>query len=206
LIDRPDSEQAAFRIGGLAVERSHSDFYPLLVANAVLGAGTGSRLFLNVREKKGYAYDVFSTMSALKMAGTFFAGADTRNEVTAAAVREILDELDRLSREPVGHDEIESAKSFLTGNFSLSLSTQTSLAERIVASRMLGLGPDYLESHRSRVEAVTAEEVLAAVRKYASGKHAAIVVVGDAARLKPELSKIAPVIVLGARAAKKRAA
>jgi predicted Zn-dependent peptidase len=206
LIDRPDSEQATFRIGGLAVERSHPDFYPLLVANAVLGAGTGSRLFLNVREKKGYAYDVFSTMSALKVAGTFFAGADTRNEVTAAAVKEILGELDRLSRQPVGPDEIENAKSFLTGNFSLSLSTQTSLAERIVASRMLGLGGDYLESHRSRVEAVTAEQVLAAARKYASGEHAAIVVVGDAARLKPELSKIAPVIVIGARAARRRAA
>jgi predicted Zn-dependent peptidase len=178
----------------------------LLVANAVLGAGTGSRLFLNVRGKKGYAYDVFSTMSALKVAGTFFAGADTRNEVTAAAVKEILGELDRLSRQPVGPDEIENAKSFLTGNFSLSLSTQTSLAERIVASRMLGLGGDYLESHRSRVEAVTAEQVLAAARKYASGEHAAIVVVGDAARLKPELSKIAPVIVIGARAARRRAA
>ncbi len=206
LINRPGSEQATFRIGGLAVDRSHADFYPLLVANAVLGAGAGSRLFLNVREKKGYAYDVFSAVSALKVAGSFFAGADTRNEVTVAAVKEILGELDRLSRQRVEGGELESAKNFLTGNFSLSLSTQTSLADRIVAARMLGIGIDYLESYSSRVEAVTAEQVLAVTRKYASGEHAAIVVVGDAAKLRRELSKIARVIVIGSRPMAKKAA
>src|SRR5262249_1562890 len=65
LIDRPGSEQADFRIGGLAVKRSEPDYFPLLVANAILGAGTSSRLFLNIRERKGYAYDVYSSVSAL---------------------------------------------------------------------------------------------------------------------------------------------
>jgi zinc protease len=191
LIDRPGSEQADFRIGGLAITRSNPDYFPLIVANAILGADrTGSRLFLNMREQKGYTYDVFSVVSARKQGGTFFAGSETRNEVTLAAIREMLAEFDRMRNERVADEELQSAKNYLNGNFSLGLSTQGGVADRMIQTYMLGLGRDYLQSYRARIEAVTAEQVQQVARKYMLSDHAAIVIVADAAKLSKELSPL----------------
>jgi zinc protease len=198
LIDRPGSAQADFRIGGLAVRRSDADYFPLLVANAVLGAGTNSRLFLNIREEKGFAYDVFSSVDALKKAGTFFAAAESRTEVTVAAIREMLAELDKLRAVKVGPDELQSAKNYLNGLFSLSLSTQGSVAERSLQTHMLALGRDYLEAYRARIEAVTAEQVQQAARKYMRTDRVTIVVVGDAAKLKREVASLGSVSEISA--------
>lgn len=196
LVNRPGSEQADFRIGRLAVRRSHPDFFPLLVANAILGAGTGSRLFLNIRERKGYAYDVYSSVGALREGGTFVAGAQTRTEVTAQAIKEMLAEFDRLATVKVGREELQSAKNYLNGLFSLSLSAQGGVAERIMQTHMLALGRDYLEAYRSRVEAVTAEQVQEAARKYIADDHSAIVVVGDATKLARVLRVLGPIEML----------
>jgi len=195
LIDRPGSDQADIRIGSLAVRRASPDFTPLLVANAILGAGTSSRLFLNVREKKGYAYDVSSSLAALKQYGTFFGATETRNEVCAQAITEILAEFDRMRNEKVAPDELQNAKNYIIGNFSLLLSTQAGLADQILRARLLGLDADFLETIRSRVDAVTADQVTAAARAYILTDHPAIVVVGDAARLKKSLESLAPVVV-----------
>ena len=196
LVNRPGSEQADFRIGALALKRSHSEYFSLLVANAVLGAGTGSRLFLNIREQKGYAYDVYSSVDALREAGTFFGGAETRNEITGRAIREMLAEFDRLGAVKVGPRELQSAKNYLNGLFSLSLSTQGGVAERIMQTHMLDLGRDYLEAYRSRIEAVTAEQVQQAARKLILTNRPLIVVVGDASKLAKDLRTIGPVEVL----------
>jgi zinc protease len=196
LVNRPGSEQADFRIGTLAVKRSSASYFPLLVANSILGAGTGSRLFLNIRERKGYAYDVYSSVGALREAGTFFGGAETRTEVTARAIKEMLAEFDRLGALKVGPRELQGAKNYLNGLFSLSLSTQGGVAERIMQTHMLDLGRDYLEAYRSKIEAVTAEQVQEAARKYMLSDRPAVVVVGDASKLARDLRTIGSVQVL----------
>jgi zinc protease len=199
LISRPGSDQADFRIGGLAVRRSDPDFFPLAVTNAILGAGSGSRLFMNVREQKGYAYDASSTIHSLKDAGTFFAGAETRTEVAVAAIKETISELDRLRNEKVTAEDLQSAKNFLNGQFSLSLSTQGGVAERLMSYKILGLGPDYLQNFRARVEGVSADQVQRVARKYARSDVTTIVVVGDASKLEKELKSLGSVEVLDAR-------
>lgn len=196
LVNRPGSEQADFRIGTLAVKRSNPEYFPLLVANSILGAGTGSRLFLNIRERKGYAYDVYSSVGGLRLAGTFYGGAETRTEVTARAIKEMLAEFDRLREVTVGPRELQGAKNYLNGLFSLSLSTQGGVAERIMQTRMFDLGRDYLEGYRTRIEAVTAEQVQEAARKYILSDRPTIVVVGDASKLAKDLRTIGPVEVL----------
>jgi zinc protease len=187
LIHRPGSEQADFRIGNLSIKRSHPDYFPLLVANAILGAGTGSRLFLNLRERKGYAYDVYSSVSGLRDAGAFHGGAQTRTEVTQSAIKEMLAEFRRLATIKVDSRELQSAKNYLNGLFSLSLSTQGGIAERIMQTYMLDLGRDYLGAYRSRIEAVTADQVQKAAQKYVLFNRPVIVVVGDASKLKKDL-------------------
>lgn len=193
LVDRPGSEQADFRIGALTVKRSSPDYFPLLVANSILGAGAGSRLFLNIRERKGYAYDVYSSVGALREAGSFYGGAETRTEAAARAIIEMLAEFTRLGAVKVGPSELQGAKNYLNGLFSLALSTQGGVAERIMQTHMLDLGRNYLEAYRSRIEAVTAEQVQEAARKYISSEHPVIVVVGDASKLVKDLRTIGPV-------------
>jgi zinc protease len=196
LIDRPGSEQADFRIGTLAVKRSDPAYFPLLVANSILGAGTGSRLFLNIRERKGYAYDVYSSVGGLRLGGSFYGGAQTRTEVTSRAITEMLAEFERLRMVKVGPQELQNAKNYLDGLFSLSLSAQGGVAERLVQEYMLDLPRDYLESYRSRIQSVTAEQVQEVARKYILTDRPVIVVVGDASKLGKDLRTIGPVQVL----------
>jgi predicted Zn-dependent peptidase len=196
LIDRPGSEQADFRVGNLAIARADADYFPLLVANAVLGGErTGSRLFMNIREQKGYTYDVYSAVSAQKRGGTFFGGSATRTEVTLPAIKEMLAEFDRLRNEEVAAQELQDAKNYLTGAFSISLSTQGGIADEVLQTYLLGLGADYLKNYRARIEAVTAGDVQRVARKYILTDRPVIVVVGDAAKLRKELSTLGPVAV-----------
>jgi len=196
LIDRPGSEQAEFRIGTLAVSRSDSAYFPLLVANAILGDGTSSRLFMNIRERKGYAYDVYSSVSGLRLGGSFYGGAETRTEVTSRAINEMLAEFSRLAEVKVGAEELQNAKNYLNGLFSLSLSAQGGIAERLVQEYMLDLPKDYLESYRARIQSVTAEQVQEVARKYILTDRPVIVVVGDASKLAGELRTVGQVQVL----------
>jgi zinc protease len=195
LIDRPGSEQADFRIGSLAVKRADADYFPLLVANAILGAGTSSRLFMNIRERKGYAYDVSSSVDALRLAGTFFGGAETRTEVTMPAIKEMLAEFDRIREVKVTGRELQEAKNYLNGLFALSLATQGGIAERAMQTHILGLGREYLESYRPRIEAVTAEQLQNAARKYMITDKPVVVVVGDASKLVKELESVGRVSI-----------
>jgi zinc protease len=195
LIDRPGSDQADIRIGNLALKRSAPDFFPLMIANTILGGGTSSRLFLNLREQKGYTYDVSSSLVALQHYGTFFGATEARNEVCAQAITEILAEFDRIRKEKVPAEELQNAKNYIYGNYSLLLSTQAGLADQIMRSRLLGLDPDFLQTMRSRVESVTADQVMDAARRYILADRPAIVVVGDAARLKKPLESLAPIVV-----------
>jgi len=199
LIDRPGSSQADFRIGQRAVAHADADYIPLIVMNAILGDGTSSRLFLNVREQKGYAYDVSSQVRARKAGGAFFGAAETRTEVTLPAIREMLAEFERLSNEKVSAEDLRNAKNYLTGLFSLTLSTQGGMAEAILETRLLGLAADDLETFRARVEAVTADDVQRVARRYLAPERAAIVVVGDAAKLKRALAALGPVTLSNAK-------
>jgi zinc protease len=200
LVNRPGSDQAVFRVGGLALARSDPEYFPLLVASTILGGGTASRLFLNIREDKGYAYDVSCTVDGEREKGAFFCGFEVRNEVVGPALKELLAEMARMSRERVSVEELLNAKNYLGGLFSLSLSTQGGVAERIVRSRMLGLGEKYLESYRVRLESVTAEQVQEAARKYVGVDRAIIVVAGDASKVKKQLTGIGPISLLNERA------
>ena len=190
LIDRPGSDQADIRIGNTAVTRSDPDFFPMLVANSVLGAGTASRLFLNVREQKGYAYDVGSSLSAPRELGTFFGYTQTRTEVAAKAIQEILREFGRIRTQPVSPRDLQNAKNYLSGLFSLTLSTQGGLADRLASTYMFGLDNSYLENYRARVNEVTSAQLLRAAQRHILIDRATIIVVGDAAKLKQPLRSL----------------
>ncbi|HEY6329873.1 MAG TPA: pitrilysin family protein, partial [Blastocatellia bacterium] len=190
LIDRPGSEQADIQIGNLAARRGVADFLPLAMANAILGGGLTSRLFLNVREQKGYAYDVSSSLDARIQHGTFYTSTETRNEVVVPAIREIIGEFERMRNTQVSAADLRSAKNYVNGIFALSLSTQGGLADRIISTQVFGLGADFIRTFRDRVSAVTAEQIQQAAQTYILPDRATIVVVGDAATLEKSLEAL----------------
>lgn len=187
IVHRPGSVQVNLLIGHLAPRPNEPDFLPLEVTNTALGGRAGSRLFMNVREQKGFAYDVGSHLSEHREASSFTMSAQVRPEVVGEAVEEMLNEVDTLRRSGITEQELNSAKNYMNGVFSIRLSTQGGIAGETVAIEMLELPRDYMETYRERVQAVTLETVREVVNRRLFTDRMAIVAVGEAERIQPLL-------------------
>ncbi len=195
LVDRPGSVQADLRIGRLAVTRSDPDYFPLLLANTILGGGASSRIFANIREKMGYSYDVHSIAMPLRDSGYFSVVTQVRNEVLEPAIKALLGEMIEISTKDVTADELATAKNYLSGVFVIRLETQDGLASQLAATKLLGLPLDYLEKYTARVRAVEAAQIRAVAAKYISPEAASVVVVGDASKISKTLEAFGKVSV-----------
>lgn len=204
VIDRPGSAQANIVISNSGLTRTSPDYFPLLVMHTVLGANASSRLFMNLREEKGYTYGAYSSLDARRTAGTFRATAEVRTPVTGDSLKEFFYELNRIRTEPVSVKEIEDAKSYLTGVFPIRLETQEGLIDQLVQIKMFRLPENYLEIYRERIQAVTIAEVQDAARKYVRPDEAAIVIVGDGAALVDQIKPYSDQIEFFTTAGKKK--
>jgi predicted Zn-dependent peptidase len=193
LINRPGSVQTVFQIGSLAIDRSDPDYPAMAVMNRILGGGGSSRLFLNIREDKSYAYSVGSNFSGSKYRGTFVASSPVRTEATEGALREFMNEFNRIRNEQVSPTELENAKRAIVGNFALSLENSGAILQNIITQKLYGFPADYWDTYPKKIEAVTAEDVQRVARKYIDLDHLQIVAVGDAAKAKEALAKFGTV-------------
>lgn len=180
-VDRPGSAQSNIVIANSGITRTSPDYFPMLLMHTVMGANASSRLFMNLREDKGYTYGAYSNLDARRSAGTFRAMAEVRSPVTGDSLKEFFYELDRIRNERVSEKEIADAKSYLTGVFPIRLETQEGLTDQLVQIKMLNLPGDYLDNYRDRINAVTGEEILRVAQKYVKTEEAALIVVGDGA-------------------------
>lgn len=183
IVDRAGSAQSNIVLGNRAIERTSPDYFPVLVMNQILGAGASSRVFMNLREEKGYTYGAYTRLNAKRLAGDIEATAEVRNEVTGDSLKEFFYELERIRNEDVREDELADAKSFLTGVFPIRAETQEGLTNLIVNQHLYGLPDDYLETYRDNVDAVTIADVRAAAEKYVRPDEMAMVVVGDSSEI-----------------------
>jgi len=179
LVDRHGSAQSNIVIANSGITRTSPDYFPMMLMHTVLGANASSRLFMNLREEKGYTYGAYSNLDARRSAGTFRATAEVRTQVTGDSLKEFFFELDRIRSAPVAEKEIADAKAYLTGVFPIRLETQEGLTDQLVQIKMLNLPNDYLQNYRDRVQAVTIEEIQRAAQKYVKPDEAALIVVGD---------------------------
>ena len=179
VIDRHGSAQSNIIIANSGITRTNPDYFPLLLMHTVLGANASSRLFMNLREEKGYTYGAYTNLDARRTAGTFRATAEVRTPVTGDSLKEFFYELNRIRNERVSEKEISDAKSYLTGVFPIRLETQEGLTDQLVQIKMLRLPDDYLTLYRDRVQAVTLEEIQTVAQKYVKPDEAAVIVVGD---------------------------
>ncbi|HKP72245.1 MAG TPA: pitrilysin family protein, partial [Pyrinomonadaceae bacterium] len=191
LVDRPGSAQSNIIIANLALKRTDPDYFPVLVMHTILGANASSRLFMNLREEKGYTYGAYTSLDTRRTAGTFRATAEVRTPVTGDSLREFFYELARIRDEVVTEKELQDAHSYLTGIFPIRLETLDGLIDQLIQIKMFDLPDDYLQTYRERVSAVTREEVQRVARKYITPDASAIVVVGDASALRDQIEPYA---------------
>ena len=193
LVHLPGSVQTQVLVGNLAITRRDPDWYRLVLANSIYGGAFHSRLVINIREQKGYTYSPRSGINALRQHGYFTVHAAVRNEVAAATLTEMFYEMDRMRSLPVTAEELESARSYLSGVFSLGVATQDGLLGQLSAVYLDRLPEDYLETYREKIRALTSDDVLVAARRHFDSPNAQIVLVGDREQIAPQAALFGPV-------------
>jgi zinc protease len=190
LIDRPGAVQVDMRVGHMAAVQRDPDYFAEVIASAIVGAVPAGRLFADLREKRGFAYDARTEHQAFDEAGVLSAATQVRPEVAAQALQALLDHLDAMAATPVTDSELTRARGQITGSFLFRLETQAGLMDELMIDKVQKLPAAWLETWRTRMEAVTAADVQAAAKKYLATAGSVIVVVGDAAKIGPSLEKI----------------
>jgi predicted Zn-dependent peptidase len=115
-IHNPDSLQTSIRVGNRFGSRQNPDFDGFFILNTILGGYFGSRLMMNIREKKGYTYNIYASLDMMKQDGFFYIGAEVGNEYVNLTLKEIYKEMSRLQNEPVQPDELKMVRNYLLGN------------------------------------------------------------------------------------------
>lgn len=189
LVDRPGSVQTSLWVGSMGIERNSDDYFAMLVMNHILGGGPASRLFMNLREDKGYTYGVYSSFTGTTFPGVVVASTDVRTAVTEGAMHELNLELQRIANEPVSAQELTNARRALIGRFALSLDSPQSLMGNLATQKIYRLPADYWDTYPRRVEAITPADIQRVAKKYYDRDRLQIVAVGDAKEVGKVLEK-----------------
>jgi zinc protease len=161
-----DLTQATVFLGRPGIRHDHPDYFPLLVANYILGGGSASRLYTHVREERGLAYSVFSSLSPGRYGSAYVVSLQTRTEAVNQAVDLVKQEMTRMGQAPVEERELSLAKSYLIGSFPLRLSTSRKVADLLVGIEEYSLGLDYPDRFRREVAKVSAADVMRVASRY----------------------------------------
>ncbi len=181
LVDKPGAPQTEIRVGHVGVPRRIPDFHALSVLGAILGGLFNSRLNMKLREEKGYTYGAHAGWDLRRAAGPFAARAAVNTEVTAAALGDLLAELERIRSERVTPAELRAARDYLIGVFPLRFETPGPIVQALSGMIVHDLPDDELATYRDRIDAVSVDDVLAAARAHVDVEGAVAVLVGDAA-------------------------
>jgi len=173
------SAQAHIAVGQPGIRRGDPDFFPLVVGNYILGGGGFvSRLTREVREKRGYAYSVYSYFSPQRSAGPFQIGLQTKGSQADDALKVVSETLGTFLKDGPTEGELKAAKENLVNGFALRLDSNRKMLEQVAVIGSYGLPLDYLDTYRAKVSAVTAEQIRDAFRRHVSPERLVTVVVG----------------------------
>ena len=191
-VDVPNAVQSQVVVENLVdLKKKDEDYLAALIANQILGGGGEGRLFLNLREDKGYTYGSYSSLGSNKNSKSrFIAEAQVRNQVTDSSVVEILKEIERIRKEPITKEELDNTKAKYAGRFVMALENPETVAAYALNVEKEGLPKDFYETYLERINAITIEEVQAAANKYFSIDNARIVVVGKGSDVLENLEKV----------------
>jgi zinc protease len=181
VVDLPGTGQAAVAMGLRGIARRDADYFPLLVANSVLGGGYSARLNEEIRIKRGLSYGAGSNLSARLAPGPIVASAQTRNDAAVQVYQLMSGEIARIGRDLIPADELAARKASLIGGFGRNVETTSGVASAISTLALYGLPPEALSTYVHDVDSVTAEQARDVARRYYDPSKADVVVAGDAA-------------------------
>jgi len=175
-----DTPQSVALFGELGIERTDPDFFAAFVMNQVLGAGGfGSRLMDEVREKRGLTYGISSYLALRDHANLIMGQVASSNDSIAEAIAVIREEWEKLAENGVTEEELETAKTYLTGAYPLRFDGNARIANILAAMQVDDLPIDYIDTRNSKVEAVTLEDVKRVSKRILKSENLHFVVVGQ---------------------------
>ncbi len=195
IVSKSGAPQSELRVGHIGLPRSHPDYFPTKVMNAVLGGLFGSRINLNLREAHGYTYGASSYYDWRRGPGPFAVATAVESDVTALALREIFLEIDRIRHEEISADELSLATHYLEGVFPIRYETTSAVATALANMVIHDLPRDYYDSYRRNIRGVTVGSVLEAARTHIHPGELQTVVVGDAALIREPLAELGAGVV-----------
>jgi zinc protease len=177
VIDKPDATQSQIRFGNLAAGMNAPDYFQAEVANTLLGGGFTSRLMNEIRVNRGLTYGVRSGVSRYRDGGYFVVGTFTKNATLRECIDVALAEVERIRTEPVGEEELAGTERYISGLFPFEIETNGDLARWITEVEFYGLGRQFVETYRTRVDAVDSQGLEdAAARNFRAGGNLILVV------------------------------
>jgi zinc protease len=194
IVDRPDLGQAQLGFAHEGIARSDEMRIPASLMNTMLGGGGFlSRLLSRVRADEGLTYSIGSGFALRRQPGPFTVSTFTRVPEAGRVVAMVIEELERMESDPPTADDLRLARSFSAGRFVLGLETSAAIAASLVDLDVYGLPRDSLDTYRTRLNAVTLDDVHAAADRLLHPERIAIVAVGPADALAPQLERFGPV-------------
>ena len=191
-VDMPNAVQSEIAVQNIVeLKMKDDDYIPALVANQILGGGGEGRLFLNLREDKGYTYGSYSSINDDKYAASRFrATAQVRNTVTDSSVVELLKEINRINTEPVSAKELANTKAKYAGRFIMALEDPQTIARYALNIETEDLPKDFYKTYLERLDKVTITDVQNAAQKYFNADNARVVVVGKGSEVLENLRNV----------------
>ena len=165
-----DVPQAVLTYGGSGLLRKDPDFIPAYIVNHILGGGSfSSRLYNEVREKRGLAYGVYSYLAPMEYSGLFQGGTQTRADGAKEALDVIEAEIRRMGSDGPSQEELDKAKSYLKGSYALSFDTSAKIAAQLLTIQVEDLGIDYINRRNGLIDAVTLADAKRVAKRLADG-------------------------------------
>ena len=175
-----NTPQSVALFGHIGIDRDDDDFFPAFVMNHILGGGGfESRLMSEVREKRGLTYGVYSYLLPKDLASVYRGSVASANDRVAEAVDVIRDEWTKMAENGVTVEELEAAKTYLTGAYPLRFDGHGRIASIMTGMQMQGLGVDYIDTRNDKVNAVTLEDVERVAKRVLQPDNLHFVVVGQ---------------------------
>ena len=193
LVDKPDATQTHIRIATSAIARTDPAYVPANVTSNILGGGFGSRLIDELRVKRSLTYGAWAGFAARQVPGDFRVGTFTKVETTGEALQVALDVLRKFAAGGATPEELARAQSLLTGQFPKQLETPGAVAGKLAELQGFGLPRSDLEGYPARVTATSLADVQRLASKYVSTTDVAIVIVGPADKIAPQVAKFGTV-------------
>ena len=191
-INMPNAVQSEIAvINNINLKLDDKDYYAALLANNILGGGGTARLFMNLREDKGYTYGSYSSLDDDRNAATFKAKASVRNAVTDSSMVEIQKEINRIRYQKVTPEELKNAKAKYVGSFVMDVQKPKTAAKFALNIARYNLPEDFYENYLANINAVTLDDVQNAAIKYFKGDKARIIITGKGIDVLKNLEKTA---------------